>query len=85
MNPSSLIGHVLELIELIDSNKQPADRITGQFLRERKYLGSRDRRYISDAVFGMIRHRRLIEALVEELVHQHPEKIYLDEIGRAHV
>lgn len=78
MNPSSLIGHVLELFEVIDTGTQPADRITSHFFRERGYLGSRDRRYISDAVFGMIRHRRLIEALVEELVHQHPEYIELD-------
>ncbi|MBI1807300.1 MAG: methyltransferase domain-containing protein [Ignavibacteria bacterium] len=78
MNASSLIGHVLELFELIDTRTHPPDRIAGDFFRERKYLGSSDRRIIAEAVFGMIRHRRFIEAQLEEFLKQHPEHLQLD-------
>ena len=67
MNPASLVGHVLELLKLTDARHQPADRIISQFFRERSYLGSRDRRFISEYAFGIIRHRRFLEALLEHL------------------
>lgn len=73
MKFSSLVGHTLELFELIDKNTQPPDRVTTDFFRQRKYLGSHDRRFISDTVFGMIRHRRLIEALLEQFIAEHPD------------
>ena len=71
MNPASLIGHVVELCQLQEDNTQPADRIIGKFFRERKYLGSHDRRFISEFVFGIIRHRRFIEALFERYLDEH--------------
>ena len=83
MNPSSLIGHITELLKLVDSSKQPADRTVSTFFRERTYLGARDRRVISETTFGMIRHRRRIEALLEQYLIEHPE--HADQIGRAHV
>ena len=78
MNRSSLIGHVVELVEAIDKNSQPADRITSDFFRTRKYLGSHDRRFISESVFGMIRHRRFIEALLEQYIVSNPNAEDLD-------
>ena len=79
MNPSSLLGHVLELIELIDTTgNSPADRTAATFFRERKYLGSRDRRFIADTVFSLIRNRRYLEALLERFVEQHPTSTDLD-------
>jgi 16S rRNA (cytosine967-C5)-methyltransferase len=73
MKFSSLVGHVLELFQQIDNNVQPPARLTADFFRQRKYLGSHDRRFISDTVFGMIRHRRLIEALLEQFIVEHSE------------
>jgi 16S rRNA (cytosine967-C5)-methyltransferase len=72
MNTSSLVGHVLQLFEHIDGQNQPADRLAGDFFRQKKYLGSHDRRFISDAVYGMIRHRRLIKTLVKQFVADNP-------------
>jgi len=72
MNTTSLVGHVLQLFEQIDGQTQPADHITADFFRQKKYLGSHDRRFISEAVFGMIRHRRFIKTLVKEFVSENP-------------
>ncbi len=49
---------VLELITEIFKDKTPADNIINAYLRERKYIGSKDRRFITDTVWNIIRHRR---------------------------
>ncbi len=75
MKPASLIGHTVELFQEIDSHagtSTPADRIASDFSRKRSYLGSHDRRFISETVYGMIRHRRLIEALLERFLDEAP-------------
>ncbi|MFZ4622318.1 MAG: RsmB/NOP family class I SAM-dependent RNA methyltransferase [Bacteroidota bacterium] len=61
MKLSSLIGHVTELSHAIDTSERPADRLIDMFFRERKYLGSKDRRFISETIYGMLRHRTRIE------------------------
>jgi len=78
MNSSSLIGHVLELLEKIDHTNQPADRTTSEFFHSKSYLGSHDRKYIGETVFGVIRHRRYAEALLEEFVDRNPQYRILD-------
>lgn len=85
MNPASAAGHVLELLQLTDRGDGPADRIVSTFLRERRYLGSRDRRLISDFLYGIIRHRRYLEALLEEFLRRHPGWEALDEPGKRYV
>jgi 16S rRNA (cytosine967-C5)-methyltransferase len=73
MNPSSIVGHVTELCERIDKSTQPSDAVAGTFFRDRRYLGSRDRRAIGEAVFGILRHRRYIETLLEAYEDTHTE------------
>lgn len=79
MNPASLIGHAVELLKLVERTTQPADRIVERFFRDRRYLGAKDRRWISATLFGIIRHRRYIEALLEQYLIEHPNHQVLDE------
>jgi 16S rRNA (cytosine967-C5)-methyltransferase len=72
MNYTSLVGHIIELCGQIDTSNTPADKLTSNFIRERKYLGSHDRRYITSIIFGMLRNRRLLEALLEQYIAGHP-------------
>ncbi len=85
MNPASIAGHVLELLVLADRGTGPVDRLVSGFLRERQYLGSRDRRAISDVVFGVIRHRRCLEALLEEFLRLNPAYSAIDAPARRYV
>jgi 16S rRNA (cytosine967-C5)-methyltransferase len=64
MQQSSLIGHIVELLDLIHALKQPADTIVTNFLRSRHYLGSKDRRFINGMVFGVLRNWRLLEHFI---------------------
>ncbi len=64
MNPSSLTGHILELLEILLTDPRPADRVIDIFFRSRRYLGSHDRREIAESVYGILRHRRFLQTLV---------------------
>lgn len=78
MNLPSLLGHTFELCHLIERNAQPADKLVSEFLRDRRYLGARDRRFITETVFGILRHRRLIEALLEQYISENESTSDLD-------
>lgn len=64
MNRSSLIGHIVELHEMVRAHSQPADNTAKEFFRKRHYLGSHDRRYISEALYGILRNTLYLEAAV---------------------
>jgi len=52
MKSSSLLGHAVELIGLLSgSGNHPADARVGRFFRERRYLGSRDRKVVGGKLF----------------------------------
>ncbi|MGZ9898870.1 RsmB/NOP family class I SAM-dependent RNA methyltransferase [Shewanella gaetbuli] len=51
----SYANTILNLLDNVFSNKQPADRIIGQYFREHKKHGSKDRRVIRESLFGLFR------------------------------
>lgn len=56
MTPAARVQAAIELLEAMTA-AQPADQIAGRYFRERRYIGSKDRRAISDIFFGVLRHR----------------------------
>jgi 16S rRNA (cytosine967-C5)-methyltransferase len=58
---SSLIGHVVELYQEVSGSPKPADHLIDKFFRSRKYLGSNDRKFIAETVYGVLRHKKRIE------------------------
>ena len=64
MHRTSLIGHVVELHAAVVSSRHPADSEVRNFLRPRHYLGSRDRRFITEVLYGMLRHHRILHERV---------------------
>jgi 16S rRNA (cytosine967-C5)-methyltransferase len=63
MNSTSLLGHTFELFDRMVRESLPADQVVDKFFRTRHYLGSKDRRFIAEAVYGMIRHKLRIETV----------------------
>ena len=61
MKTSARYKAVFELMELIFADKEPADNIINSYFRERRYIGSKDRRFIGDKIWDIIRHRRRLE------------------------
>jgi len=97
MTPDSLAGHIVELIQLTDSHLQlsspetspaagtPADRTVSAFFKKRTYLGAKDRRTISEYFYGIVRHRRYVEALLEQYIIEFPAHAGLDAPGNRHL
>src|SRR5688572_10224676 len=57
MKPATFLGLALELIDRVDATGGlPADARVGAFFREKRFLGSKDRRLLGDAVYAWLRH-----------------------------
>ena len=52
---------VLEILSEVFKDKIPADKIINDYLRQKKYIGSKDRRFITDMVWHIIRNRKKLE------------------------
>ena len=57
MTPGARIAAVIELTGLIEAAPPPADAVVERFFRERRYMGSKDRRAVADMTFAMVRSR----------------------------
>ena len=56
MRLASLLGHSQEVLEeIIKQPQRPADLFLNRYFRKRRYLGSHDRRFIADHVYGTLR------------------------------
>ena len=59
MTPSARLAAAIDLLEEIDSSgRKPADAVANDFFRARRFIGSGDRRAVSDRVWGVLRSRR---------------------------
>jgi 16S rRNA (cytosine967-C5)-methyltransferase len=56
--------HLLSLLEGFENSKLPLDLFISLYFKDHKALGSKDRAYISDTVYALIRHLGLIDQLV---------------------
>jgi 16S rRNA (cytosine967-C5)-methyltransferase len=66
MKRASLFGHIIELFEAIQPGSRPADLVVREFFRSRRYLGAKDRRFISELIYGLLRNITLLETYARE-------------------
>ena len=52
---------VLEILEEVFQDRTPADKVVNEYLRARKYIGSKDRHFIVENVWKIIRNRMKLE------------------------
>jgi 16S rRNA (cytosine967-C5)-methyltransferase len=55
---------VIELIDQWEDEGAPADALMSHYCRDRKYIGSKDRQFIGECFFNILRHRGQIEAIL---------------------
>lgn len=65
MRAASLIGHARELLQLVVDGTSPADLLYDRYVRERRYLGARDRRTLSDLFYSSLRRIHTAQAIRE--------------------
>jgi 16S rRNA (cytosine967-C5)-methyltransferase len=62
---AALLSSATLALEQILPMSHPADAVLRQYFRENSQLGSRDRSFVAETVFCVIRHKRLLEHLLE--------------------
>jgi 16S rRNA (cytosine967-C5)-methyltransferase len=67
MRITTLISHCGQLLNIIVKNHKPSDRIASEYFRSKKYIGSKERKFIAETIFSTIRNLLLIENLAEKL------------------
>jgi len=55
------IDSILELLKLFNSNNKIASKLLNSYFRSHKYIGSRDRKFISNTFWNILRHRYKIQ------------------------
>ena len=55
MKPGARLQASIELLGQVAGTRQPADRTVTAYLRNRRYIGAKDRRAINDRIFGILR------------------------------
>jgi 16S rRNA (cytosine967-C5)-methyltransferase len=59
LTPAARIAAAIDLLEIVEgAPKRPADAVANDFFRARRYIGSGDRRAVSDRVWTILRARR---------------------------
>ena len=61
MQFTSLIGHSAQLYHILRKSHRTGEDIASDYFRSRKYIGSKDRKFISELLFSSLRVATLIE------------------------
>ena len=65
MKEASRIQAVIEIITEVIADKLPADVLCDKYFKDRRYIGSKDRRYIADLVWKIIRNRMKLSEMLQ--------------------
>ena len=63
MKPEAILTAAAELIEQIEKTTTPASELINQYTRSRRYIGSKDRRALTDLMWTYLRHRARLNYL----------------------
>lgn len=63
MKPEAIHQSAIELIEAITATSQPANEVINAYTRSRRYIGSKDRRHLTDLVWSYLRHKARLNYL----------------------
>jgi 16S rRNA (cytosine967-C5)-methyltransferase len=63
--PRAWIFIAWELYQLVSRSHAPADRVMADYFRGKRGMGARDRRFVAETVYGMIRKRAILDFYCE--------------------
>lgn len=67
MKPAARIKAVIEVLEGLETSRVPMDGTVGDYMRGRRYIGSKDRAAIVETVYGIVRARARLGWLLERV------------------
>lgn len=65
MRPAAQLQATIELLDQIESEKYPADRVMAKYFRQHRYIGSKDKFTISEQFYGILRQKLSLSYLLE--------------------
>ncbi|MBW4024245.1 MAG: RsmB/NOP family class I SAM-dependent RNA methyltransferase [Proteobacteria bacterium] len=66
MTPNARLAAAIALLEAVAAApRKPADAVANDFFRQRRFIGSGDRREVSDQVWSVLRHQRRLYWWIE--------------------
>lgn len=68
MNLSTLIKHSSHLLKIVTKSNNPADSIIQKYLREKKFIGSKERRFITELTYTSLRSLLLVQYLYKKII-----------------
>jgi 16S rRNA (cytosine967-C5)-methyltransferase len=61
LTPGAEIAAAIEILAAIDAGDRPADDVSAEYFRRRRYIGAKDRAHIAGHVYGVLRHRAALD------------------------
>jgi 16S rRNA (cytosine967-C5)-methyltransferase len=61
MTPAARIEAAIELLGSIEGPARPADQVVSEYFRSHRYIGSKDRRAVSDFFYAIVRRRAALD------------------------
>ena len=61
MTPAARIEAAIELLRSIEKPARPADQVAAEYFRAHRYIGSKDRRAVSDLFYAIVRRRAALD------------------------
>lgn len=69
MTPAARLAAAIELLEEIEGTRRPADQVASFYFKGRRYIGSKDRRAVSETVWRVLRRKARIDWWLDFLKH----------------
>ena len=66
MRYAARIATAIELLTAIDETQRAADRSLEHWARQNRYAGAKDRRFIQELVYSVLRHRRYLAWVMDD-------------------
>ena len=67
MTPAGRLAAAIEILESLTLSKRPADQVASAYFKNRRYIGSKDRRAIQDTVWRVLRRQARLDWLLDSV------------------
>jgi 16S rRNA (cytosine967-C5)-methyltransferase len=61
LTPGAQVAAAIDILAAIDTGERPADDISADYFRRRRYIGAKDRAHIAGHVYTVLRHRPALD------------------------
>jgi 16S rRNA (cytosine967-C5)-methyltransferase len=65
VTPGARIAAAIDILEALAAGTRPADDVAADYFRRRRYIGSKDRAQVARHVYGVLRHRAVLDWWVD--------------------